>query len=329
MEIRVLTAEDVRKALPMAEAIEAMKDAYRQLSSGSASVPLRSRIDVPEVGGVALFMPARLQTSHNMVCKIVSVFPQNALRNQATIHALVVALDSETGEPIAILEGASLTAIRTGAGSGAATEALARTDARVGAIFGSGAQARTQLEAVCAVRTLSHAYIFSLDVEGAQAMIADLAGRGAIPTDLRLAGSPKQAVEEADIICTATTSSSPVFDFADLKQGVHINAIGSFTPEMQEVDSQTIAHSLVVVDSRPAVLAESGDLIIPIQQGVITETHVHAEIGELLNGVRSGRTDATQITLFKSVGVAVQDAAAAARALAGAQERGVGRFVDL
>ncbi len=329
MELRILTANDLRQALPMEQAVEAMKSAYAQLSSGEADVPLRSRIESPDVQGVTLLMPALLHRSGEMAVKIVSVFGRNPEFDLDTIHALVIVLDSKTGAPLAILEGGSLTAIRTGAGSGAATDLLARSDAKTVAIIGSGAQARTQLEAVCTVRAIEQAWVHSLDRPQAMAMIADLRSQGPIPEDLAWALSADQAVAGADIVCAATTSSAPVFDGKAVRPGTHINAIGSFTPQMQEIDAHLVKSALVVVDSREAVLAESGDLLIPLQAGIIDRSVVHAELGEVVSGDKPGRIHSEQITLFKSVGVAAQDAAAAGLALARASQSGLGRVVQL
>lgn len=329
MQIRILTGDDVRLALPMREAIEAMKDAYRQLSSGMASVPLRTRIELADQEGVALFMPALLDSTHDLAIKIVNVFPQNVQRELPTIHSVVVVIDPDTGRPLALIEGGALTAIRTGAASGAATDLLARADARRVAIFGSGVQARTQLEAVCAVRAIEEAWVFSIDSEGAQEFADEMSGGGAIPTLIKVAGTPIEALATADVICTATSSSSPVFSGHDLKPGTHINAIGAYTPEMQELDEHAVAQAYVVVDSRQAVLAEAGDLIVPIQNGVIREDHIRAELGEIVSGDAPGRSTDDQITLFKSVGVAVQDAAAAGLALRNAKELGIGSVIEL
>jgi ornithine cyclodeaminase len=329
MQLRILTAADVRRALPMAVAVAVMKEAFRQYSSGEAEVPLRSRLEVPSHDGLTLVMPAYLRQTGEMAVKIVSVFSRNPDRGLPTVLAAVIVVDSETGQPVALLEGGSLTALRTGAASGAATEALARPDSRTLAVFGSGAQARTQLEAVCTVRPIERVRIYSLDPDGARRMVAELGGQGPIPGDIRLASSPAEAAAGADIVCTATTSASPVFPDRAIRDGTHINAIGSYTPTMQEIDAQTMRRALLVVDSREAALAETGDLILPIQAGTITADHIHAELGEVLSGKAAGRSDPDQITLFKSVGLAVQDAAAAGRALARAAELGLGQTVDL
>jgi len=329
MHLRILSAEDVRKALPMATAIEAMKQAFGQYSAGRAIVPLRVRLEGASENSAALFMPAVLRDTGEMAVKVVTVYPTNLALGLPTIHALVLALDAQSGRPLALLEGASLTAIRTGAASGAATDLLARNDARTLAIFGSGAQARTQLEAVCTVRSIERAWIFSLDLPGANAMVEQMAGKGPVPDSLVIAATAGQAVAEADVICTATTSSTPVFDGADLRPGTHINAIGAFTPTMQEVDSTSVRRAVVFVDAREAAWAEAGDLIIPMQRGEISADKVKGELGEVVNKTILGRESPAQITLFKSVGLAVQDAVAAGRALAEAQRTGIGSTISL
>jgi ornithine cyclodeaminase len=313
----------------MNETIEAMKSAFGQLSAGNAAVPLRNRIDVNDRDGASLFMPALLPETGEMALKVVSVFPENVRRELPTIHALVVALDPATGRPIAVIEGGSLTAIRTGAGSGAATDLLARSNAKRVTIMGAGVQARTQLEAICAVRKIESASIFSLEPDQSQVFAEEVAHQSWAPAKIDVAENAAGAISTADVICAATTSATPVFSSSHLKPGTHINAIGSFTPEMQEIDSLTVERSLLVVDSRDAALAETGDLIIPIQEGRISEDHIQAELGEIVNGVNPGRTDENQITLYKSVGIAVQDAAAAGLALRKAEELGIGRVIEL
>jgi ornithine cyclodeaminase/alanine dehydrogenase-like protein (mu-crystallin family) len=238
-------------------------------------------------------------------------------------------MDAETGQMQAVLEGGTLTAIRTGAGCGAATDLLAREDARTVAIFGAGVQARTQLAAVCAVREIETAWIYAPTLAHVDAMVDELTGQDGIPTDLRAASSPKQAVQDADIVSAATTSERPVFDFADLKAGAHVNGAGSYTPRMQEVPAELIAHALVTVDSREACLAEAGDLIKPMESGAVGADVIHAEIGEIVLGEKPGRTSDTQFTYFKSVGVAVQDAISGRIALANAVAHGLGTEVSL
>jgi ornithine cyclodeaminase/alanine dehydrogenase-like protein (mu-crystallin family) len=324
----ILTAEDVRKALPMNETIEAMKRAYASLSDGKAEVPLRTRLSVPPQDAVSLFMPAYVHTDEGdaLAVKVVSLFPKNPERERklAFIQAAVLVLDADTGRPMALLEGNSLTAIRTGAGSGAAIDLLARADSKVVAVFGAGAQGRTQLEAACSVRKIESAWVFDTSVERADDFVRDMAGKGNIPKELRIANTSAQALSEADIVCTATTSSTPVFADEELQPGTHISAIGSYTPEMQEVPGETVARAFVVVDSRSATLAETGDLLKPMQAGLFGEEYVSTELGEIVLGRKAGRQSPEQITYFKSVGVAVQDAMAAQLALQNARKQRLG-----
>jgi len=324
----VLNGEDVRRALPMAEAIAGMKRAFAALSEGRVVMPHRAHLGIERHGGVSLVMPAYvdIESGEALAVKVVSLFDHNAERGIPRIQAAVVAFEPETGRPLALLEGATLTAIRTGAASGAATDLLARPDSRVAAIFGAGVQARTQLEAVCTVRTIESVRICDPRPDAVEGFIADLAAQSPIPDDLR-AADPREAVADADIVCAATTSAEPVFDDADLKPGAHVNAIGSYQPHVQEIPAATVARALVVVDSREAALEETGDLIQPIAQGLFGPDHIHAELGELVLGRAAGRTSPGQVTLFKAVGVAVQDAVAASIALSRAADLGLGQAV--
>ncbi len=325
--LRFLSAREVVQALPMARAIEAMKAAFRQLSDGQALAPTRIHIEAREPRGDALFMPSYIPADGRMGLKIVTVYPGNAALGLPLIQAIVVVLDAATGTPVAIMDGASLTAIRTGAASGAATDLLARPDAAVAAIFGAGPQARTQLEAVCTVRPIREARVCDPDTSRASAFAAEMALRLGIP--VRAAPSASAALAGADVVCTATTSREPVFADADLAPGTHINAIGSYKPHVREIPEETVCRALVVVDHRPAALAEAGDLLIPIQKGLIGPEHIHAELGEIAAGRRLGRQSPEQVTLFKSVGVAVQDLAAAGQVLASAERLGLGTELSL
>lgn len=328
--MRILNSSDVRAALPMGECINAMKQAYLAVVNGSADVPLRTRIQIPKQTAVSLFMPAYVSQPEKdaLSIKIVSLFPDNPNRGLSFIQASVLLLDPKTGKTLAILEGSSLTAIRTGAGGGAAADLLARPEIQVLAVFGAGVQARTQLEAICTVRDIKKVWLYDPDRAKMASMMSEMKGRVPIPVDIRLAENPTQATREADIICCATTSPTPVFLDEDLKPGVHINAIGSYTPDMQEIPSATMARALVVVDSKSASISESGDLIKPIQEGFFTEQQIHAELGQLVEGSKVGRSDDTQITLFKSVGLGVQDALAAQLVLENAEKMNLGTFVD-
>jgi ornithine cyclodeaminase/alanine dehydrogenase-like protein (mu-crystallin family) len=325
----ILTADEVRKALPMNEAIEAMKKAYASLSNGTAEVPLRTRLPIPDSEALSLFMPAyvRSQEGNALAVKIVSLFPTNPARGLAYIQAAVLAFDPETGQAIALLEGSSLTAIRTGAASGAAIDLLARPDSRVVAIFGAGAQGRTQSEAACTARQIETAFICDADQDKANLFAKEMKEKG-FAREVRVASNSQEAVENADIICTATTSLKPVFEDAYIRPGTHISGVGSYTPDMQEVPAETLQRARIFLDSRSASLAEAGDLIQPLQAGLFDESHICGELGEVVSGKLPGRQSPDEITYFKSVGVAVQDAMAAQVALSNARKKGIGKEVD-
>ncbi len=330
MKLKVLSRSDVAQAVSMAEAINAVKKGFIQLSTEQAQVPLRTQIPVSKRNGVTLFMPAYLMKSETIGAKIVSVFPNNRRRGLPTIHALVIVVDAKTGRPLAAMDGTYLTALRTGAASGLATDFLARKESRVAAIFGAGTQSRTQLEAVCTVRDIERAWVYDVRIRSARAFAREMKERGSpIPADIRVAQTSKQALHEADVVCTATTSFRPVFADSSLKLGVHINGVGSYTPEMQEIPARTVVRSKVVVDSKEACLAEAGDLIISIDGGLITNKNIHGEIGEVAARKIPGRESEEETTFFKSVGLAVQDVAVAELVLKRAAELGLGLDVEI
>ncbi|MCB1086068.1 MAG: ornithine cyclodeaminase [Verrucomicrobiae bacterium] len=327
----ILSAADVRTALPMRDAIEAMKLAFAAFSSGQTTMPPRIHLDVPAHHGISLIMPSLVASdgAESLAVKVVSLFPGNAARGLSFIQAAVMAFDPETGQPLALLEGATLTAIRTGAASGAATDLLARPDSRTAAIFGAGVQARTQLEAICTVRPIETAWIVSRTPESAESLIAELAGKGPIPNDLRPTTDAKTALRDADIVCTATAGAGgPVFDDSDVKPAAHLNAVGSFQPHIVEIPAATVGRSWVTVDSREAAREEAGDLIQAIAADQFEWDRVEAEIGELVSG-HIALPDRSQapLTLFKSVGMAVQDAMAARVTLDRAKALGLGTQV--
>jgi ornithine cyclodeaminase len=324
-----LNADEVRQALPMVDCVEAMKRAYVALSTGAAEAPLRSRLQIAEHDGTALFMPAYVAGAGDaaLAIKVVTLFNRNPAKGLPLIHAGVLVMDAEDGRLLALLEGGSLTAIRTGAGCGAATDVLARRDAKTLAIIGAGAQARTQLIAACAVREIETVWVYSPTAPHVEAFIEAVAGLDGVPSDLRAARSAAEAVADADIVSAATTSAQPVFDHADLKAGAHVNGAGSYTQEMQEIPGETVAGALVTVDSRSAATAEAGDIYLPLEKGLLHDEDIH-EIGEVLAGSAPGRSSEDQITFFKSVGVAVQDAVAAELALANAKTMGLGTEVE-
>jgi ornithine cyclodeaminase len=328
--MRIITRDELRQAVPMDLAIDAVLSAFAQLSGGRADVPLRPHVAVPSAEGLGLFMPAYLADSGALGVKVLTLFPHNPERGLPTINALVLLLDTTTGLPLALIDGGYLTALRTGAASGAATRLLARPEARVLALFGAGAQAFCQVWAVCCARPIERVWIVNRTPERARRLAAELRAFGApIPADVRVAPGPAVALAEADVVCCATASPTPVFDDADLRPGTHINGVGSYLPTMQEVPGATVARARVFVDQRRAAWAEAGDLVIPRGQGLIGEGHVAGELGEVALGQVAGRTEAAHVTFFKSVGNAAQDVAVAQLAERRACALGLGREVEL
>ena len=339
MPIRILSASDVQAALPMPKAIEAMQHAYSQLSAGTVKAPPRQHISTDQ--GVTLIMPAYvkqrqiaptqaqnvnqrqiLPVGAKFGIKVVSVYDANPNLGLPRITATVLVLDPATGTPKAFMDGTSLTAIRTGAGGGVAADLLARKDANTVGLFGAGVQARAQLQAVIAVREIACVNLISRTQASAQQLAAEISEWTDAP-EVNLVSTSQEVVAEADIVLCATTSATPLFDGNALQSGTHITAVGTFVPEKREVDTTTIRRAdRIVVDSREACLEEAGDLIIP-------NAHIDAEIGEIINGDKPGRQSDDEITFFKSVGVAVQDAVAGAAVLAAAEEQGLGIVVEM
>ena len=328
LPLRLLSESDVRRAVIMPEAIEAMRLAFGQLSAGEAVAPVRTAISVEPHGGTALFMPAYLKGSNGLGAKLVSVFAGNVDRGLPTIAGVLVMEDASTGRPIAVIEAGYLTALRTGAASGLATALLARPEASIVALFGAGAQARTQLEAVAAVRTLREVRVVTRDPAHAAGFIEAMRGQSGIPQRL-IVSSANEALRGADIVVTATTATSPLFPGEALAAGVHVNGVGSHAAQARELDETTILQSTVVVDSRAACLQEAGDLLLPIQAGHWSAERIHAELGEVVLGRAAGLTRADEITLFKSVGLAVQDIAIGQVVLRKAEALGLGTLVEL
>ena len=346
MKIRLLSRDHIRSVLDMPTAIEAMREAFCALSDGTAEAPTRLSLQMP--GGVALFMPGRMGRN-KVAAKLVGVALDNPARHGLpAIHAAVVVFDAETGAPKALLEGEWLTALRTGAAGGLAAKLMARPEAEVVALFGAGVQARTQLEAVLCVRKIREVRVYTPDDTAAslarEFRARDSDGHGASgargfgardprgcgpPVELRPVGSPAEAVAGADIVITATTSSVPVFDGSLIREGTHVTGIGSFTPEMAEVDADLVTRARIVVDERAGALAEAGDLLQPLASGAIDESAIAGELGEVVSGLIAGRTSPEEITFFKSVGNAVQDVAVAHLALDRATAAGLGTVVKL
>ena len=303
----ILNKKQINKMVAMNEAIEAMKTAFVQLSNGEAIIPTRLSTDVPKKNATSLVMPAYSLESPYYTVKIVSVNYSNPQKGLPLLHSSVQVFDVSKGNMVATLDGESVTAIRTGAVSGLATGMLAKKDAKVGAVFGTGVQAKSQVEAILVAKNLEKILVFSRTKKSAELFCNLIHDTFSIKASI----GNKELLKEADVICTATPSKKPLFDHGDLSLGVHINAIGSFKPHMQEIPIETVINSKVIVDNREACEVETGDLIIPVEEKKWSFNLVHGELGQVILGEISRRDSDDEITLFKSVGNAVQDLALA------------------
>jgi alanine dehydrogenase len=323
----LLTREDVIKVLEMSDCIDIVEKAFAELANGTAVLPLRTGITPPE--GLSLYMPAYLKEMGALACKIVTVYKNNPTKHKLpTVIGKVLLQDPATGDVLCIMDGGYLTAVRTGAVSGVATKYMARPENnQVAGIFGAGVQAEMQLWAVAVVRKLSKAYVYDISDDATTRFIDNLSDK--LNLKIFKADSPDQLLAESDIICAATSSPNPIFDGAKVKAGAHINGIGSHTPNARELDTTIIKKSRLVADSYEACLKEAGDIMIPIDEGAINKSHMIAELGDLVIGKTAGRTTDSEITIFKSNGLAIQDAAAAKLIYEKAVGEKIGTEVDL
>jgi len=323
----LLSRNDVAQVLEMADCIDVVEKAFAELASGTAVLPLRTSITPPE--GLSLYMPAYLKELGALACKVVTVYKNNPTKhNLPTTIGKVLLQDPKTGDVVCIMDGGYLTAVRTGAASGVATRYLARdAKGQVAGIFGAGVQARTQLWAVAVARDLSKACVYDLSKEAVDQFASEMSDK--LSLDIVKADSPESVLEQADIICTATSSSTPLFDGEKVRAGTHINAIGSHTPNARELDTAIVKRSKFVADTIEACLNESGDIIIPIQEGALDESHIHAELGEIIIGKKPSRESDEEITLFKSNGLAIQDVTTAKLVYDRAVQQGIGTEVEL
>ncbi|HZU19995.1 MAG TPA: ornithine cyclodeaminase family protein [Gaiellaceae bacterium] len=315
-EVRVLNEHDVRRLLPMAECIDLMADALAALARGEVYNPLRFVLRPPGEDGLMGLMPAHRGGGAPLwSLKTLTIFPGNSARGLDSHQGFVALFDGETGTPRAILNAGAITAVRTAAVSGVATRLLARDDTRTLAILGTGTQARSHLEAMRAVRQFEHVLVWSASgrsLEGAESV-----------------ATAEEAAREADVICTVTAAADPVVRREWLKPGAHVNAVGSSLPTARELDSQTVADAELFVDRRESALNEAGDFLLAQREGVVGAEHIRGEIGELLVGAAAGRRSPDSITVFKSLGLAVEDLAAAEHVVARAVAQNVGTVVSL
>ncbi len=327
----VLGSEDQKRVLTMREAIDAVGLALSEMSAGSAKTPVRTSLPVPKAKGTALFMPSLVESVGGLGLKFVSVFPLNKQLGKETIQGVMVLADINTAEPLALLEASYLTALRTGAASGLAVKYLARKDAKVLGVIGTGAQSKYVIAAVREVRSIKEIRLYNRSLEKAEQLASELSRQADEPSiKVIVVHDANDAVVDADIVVTTTNSSAPVFNAAALKQGAHVNAVGSFRPDMQEIPTDIFRKNpKVVVESRKAAFEETGDLLVPMRQGLFSPERLHAELGDIVRGIKAGRENEKEITVFKSVGVAAMDVVVGKILYERAAELGIGQKVIL
>ncbi len=327
MPIRILSHREVRKLLPMGECIDVMKRTLEATARGEAVNPLRTALRFPDGSGLLGLMPAYLGSPRCAGIKVVTVMPGNHGTEYDSHQGVVLLFEVENGRPLAMMDGSTITGIRTAAVSGLATRLLAREDATTLAILGSGIQARTHLAAMKAVRGLTAVRVWSRSKENARRFAERESRRHGIPVET--AGSAREAVAGAEIICTTTSSREPVLSGEWISPGAHINAVGACLPNCRELDTAAVARARLFVDRRESAFNEAGDSLIPKREGAIEDAHILGEIGEILLGQVRGRVSADDITLFKSLGIGVEDLGAAYYIHQKAAARDAGITVEL
>jgi ornithine cyclodeaminase len=326
MKVLVLTKEHIERLLSMDDCIGVMSDALASLARGDVHQPLRTIVQPPAASGLMALMPAYIAQPPAYGLKAICVFPRNPAQGKDAHQGGVLLFSCETGELLALMNASAITAIRTAAVSGVATRALAREDARSLAIIGSGVQARTHLAAMAAVRPLERARVVSRNADNAKRMVQEL--QPAFPFPLEAVVDAEQAVRGADLIVTATNSPEPVLNRSWIRAGAHINAVGASQRTKRELDTATVRAASLFVDRRESAVNEAGDYLLAAGEAGLGVDHIKAELGEVLIGAKPGRASAEEITCFKSLGLAVEDVAAADHLYRRAQEQRAGQWVE-
>jgi alanine dehydrogenase len=323
----VLSEKEVRRLIDIEELIGALEKAHVQFSTGKAVMPVRQVVPLPEVTGRLTSMPAYLGEDRALGMKVVTFFQENPNKNLPAILATIHLYSAETGKLVAIMDGTYITAIRTACASAMATKALANGETPVLGILGAGVQAGSHIRALCKVRGIRSIRVYSPSGKSGWKLKEELEPEVKIKIDpVRTA---EEAVRDADLLVTATTAKEPILNFAWIKAGAHINAVGSHRPDLREIDSTTMKRAKLFVDSRAAIMAECGDVLLAVKEGAITESQASVEIGEVLAGEKPGRTDPNEITLYKSVGIAIQDVATAQLVYRKAPEEKAGVRIEI
>ncbi|MBI4443770.1 MAG: ornithine cyclodeaminase family protein [Acidobacteria bacterium] len=323
----ILSEKDVQSLLDVEELIAVLEQAHVEYSTGKAVMPVRLVVPLPQIRGRITSMPGYLSEARALGMKVVTYFPDNPKRGLPTILATILLYSVESGKLIAVMDGGYITAIRTACASAMATKALANADTPVLGILGAGVQARAHIRALTKIRKFTEIKVYDISEASARQLQETLEKETGVK--IRLVQTPLEAVRDCDLLVTVTTATEPILQADWLKPGVHINAVGSHRPDLREIDGATLARTKIVVDSREAIMAECGDILLAIQEKAITASSVHAEIGEVLAGRKSGRTSPDEKTLYKAVGIAIQDVATANLVYEKALQRKLGTKVEI
>ena len=326
MEVLIVNQHEVPELLPMEECIDVMADALTALAHGDTVMPLRGMAGMPERAGLLAWMPSLLPGAEVMGIKVISVFPNEGTELESHQGAVLL-FEAKRGQLLAIVDASEVTAIRTAAVSGVATRLLAREDADDLAILGSGTQARTHLQAMTAVRDIHRVRVWSRDPQHARAFAESQARSGGISVEV--SATAREAVEGASIICTTTSATEPVLQGRWLSPGAHMNAVGFAGPTGRELDAEAVARGRLFADRRESIQNEAGDFLLAKKEGAVGDDHVAGEIGEVLLGKVAGRTSPEEITIFESLGLAIEDLAAVNHIYRRAEETGKGTRVEL
>jgi len=323
----ILSSSDLKRLLVMKDVMKAVEEAFLELAELGTKSPQRTIVEMREYSGHVLFMPAYLQRPKSLSIKVVSVYPDNVKRGLETTSSILCLINPETGTPLALMDGKHITAMRTAAMTAIAAEHLARRSVEAIGIIGAGVQAEYQLRGVLEVRSAKRAYVYDVLAERSLRFAEKI--REELGLMVQVEESANDVATKSDILIVATTSKQPVFDGRVLAKGVHVASIGWVGPDGRELDTTTVKRAKVVVDTKEGVLSESGDILIPIREGAITVDHIWCELKDLVSNRKKGRESEEEITLWKSVGVGVADAAAAKLAYQKAQEKHVGLWVEI
>jgi ornithine cyclodeaminase/alanine dehydrogenase-like protein (mu-crystallin family) len=327
LKLLILDSEQIARLLPMAECIELMSDALASLARGEVFQPLRTIVRPPDARGLLGLMPAYRHGEHGAFgLKAICVFPGNPAIGKDAHQGMVILFSQETGEPLALMNASEITAIRTAAVSAVATRLLAREDAEQLGIIGAGVQARTHLVALACVRQIKRARVACRNREHAEQLVREM--REQVPFAIEAVGSNEEAVRDADLVVLATSAQEPVIRSAWIADGAHVNGIGTHSPQSREIDTATMAAARIFTDRRESLLNEAGDYLLAAQEGAITPESVVAEIGELVIGTKQGRTSSSEITVCKSLGLAIEDVVCAEYLFRKATAENLGTWVE-